>query len=62
VFLDRIFDELLTVFGAHILVIGGKYDALFAFCRFRYPFHVHRCRDIAAAPTNKNAYSLHMNL
>ena len=58
-FLDCIFNELLTVLGAHVLIVCRKDDARLGLNDFGHSFHVYRCRDITAAPTNKNTYSLH---
>ena len=59
IFFDCVFDELLTVFGTHVLIIRRKNHPGFYFHELGDPFHIYRCRDIAAAPTNKNTYSLH---
>ena len=57
-----LFNELLSVFGTHILIVGGVYDARFGFDDFRKPLNVYGRRDIAAAPTNEYSDLLHYRL
>ena len=58
--LDRILNEILSRFGTHVLIIGGKDDAGLVFQHFGDLLHVDGARNITAAPTNKNANSLHL--
>jgi len=60
VFLYSVFNNRLTCLGTHILIVGGKYNALFASYSLCDAFNVDRCGDVASAPTYEYAYSLHL--
>ena len=55
VFANGLADARLAAFGAHILIVCREYDARLMAGRFRHSLDVHGGRDIAAAPTDKNA-------
>ncbi len=61
VFMDGVGDQLLSALGAHILVIRGVNHARFALHRFGDRLYVDGCRNVAAAPANKYADSLHID-
>ena len=54
-----IFNEVLSRFGAHILVILREDHARLGFHCFGDGLHIDGSRDVASAPAYKNAYSLH---
>ena len=62
VFLDGAADHALSVFRAHVLIIGAEDNAGFRFHRFRHAFYIDGRRDIASAPAYKYANFLHFVL
>ena len=57
--MDGLTDQRLSVFGAHILIIGAEHNARLGSNRLGDALYVHRRGDVASAPAHKYANSLH---